>query len=208
MAHCYFQEAPDRPITVLLFSGESTYRGCAERLFFDRDISRFGYYKPGRRTILVNLAWGDGPLLHELTHALMAFDFPDAAAWLSEGLASLHETSRIRQEGRESTLEGLVNWRLEVLKGRIRDGRLPPLERLVGVSSLHDEAEAMNYAQARYFCMFLQRKGVLADFYHRYRAGHHEDPRGQRAVLAMFPGYDWGDLDAEFGRWVMSLSDP
>jgi len=208
MARCYFQKAPDEPITLLLFSDESTYRRYAERLFFDRDVSRFGYYKPGRHTVLANLAWGDGPLLHELTHALMACDFPEASVWLSEGLASLHESSHIRQRGRGSVLEGQVNWRLKLLKGRMTYERLPSLQRLFEISTLHDDAEAMNYARARYFCMFLQRKGLLADFYQRYRARHHEDPQGQRTVLAMFPGHDWGDLDVEFQQWVMSLSDP
>ena len=208
MAHCYFARTPNKPTTLLLFSNDSTYRRFAERLFFDRDISRFGYYKPGRNTVVVNLQWGDGPLLHELTHALMEFDFPDASAWLSEGLASLHEASHIRRRDQGSILEGRVNWRLNVLKGRMRVGRLPPFERLTEIPNLNDDAAAVNFAQARYFCMFLQRKGVLAEVYRRYRAGRREDPRGQRAVLAMFPGHTWDDLDAEFRAWVMSLPDP
>lgn len=208
MARCYFEEAPSRPITLLLFSNESTYRRHADRLFFDSDVSRFGYYKPSRRTALVNLAWGDGPLLHELTHALMATDFPGASTWLSEGLASLHEASRIRQREDGPNLEGQVNWRLELLRTGTTNRRLPSLERLVGSSSLCGEAEALNYAQARYFCMFLQRRRLLTAFYHRYRADHREDPQGRRTVLSMFPECDWDDLDIEFRQWMASLPNP
>lgn len=87
----YFRKLPDRPVAILMFSTEAAYRRAAEQLFFDRRVSRFGYYKPGRRTVLVNLAVGDGGLLHELTHVLMDADFPDAPHWLQEGLAAVHE---------------------------------------------------------------------------------------------------------------------
>ena len=91
----YFRQLPDRPVTILMFATEAAYRRAAEQLFFDRRVSRFGYYKPGRRTVLVNLAEGDGGLLHELTHVLMDADFPNAPLWLQEGLATLHESSDV-----------------------------------------------------------------------------------------------------------------
>ncbi|MBC8869009.1 MAG: hypothetical protein H8E44_06300 [Planctomycetes bacterium] len=206
MARQYFHKSPDRPIAVLLFSDERTYRRCAESLFFDRNVSRFGYFKPGRRTILANLAWGDGPLLHELTHALMRLDFPEAAVWLREGLASLHEASSLVSEGGGSLLEGEMNWRLEALERQIQRGRLQGLRDLIHADDFGGPDEALNFAQARYFCLFLQGKDVLSEIYRRYRASHHEDPRGEKAVLLALPGIGWRDLDGEFGRWVMSLS--
>ena len=78
-----------------MFTTEAAYREAAEQLFFDRDVSRFGYYKPGRQAILVNLAEGDGALFHELTHVLMDADFPNAPHWLQEGLATLHEAVEV-----------------------------------------------------------------------------------------------------------------
>ena len=92
----YFRKLPDRPVLILMFTTEAAYRRAAEQLFFDRDVSRFGYYKPGRQAILVNLAEGDGALFHELTHVLMDADFPNAPQWLQEGLATLHEAVEFR----------------------------------------------------------------------------------------------------------------
>ena len=206
MVRQYFHKSPDRPITVLLFSDEKTYRRCAESLFFDRNVSRLGYFKPGRRTILANLAWGDGPLLHELTHALMRLDFPEAAVWLSEGLASLHEASLLVGQGDRAFLEGELNWRLEVLERRIQRGMLQGLRDLIHADDFDGPNEAVNFAQARYFCLFLQGKDVLSEIYQRYRASHHEDPRGEKAVLLALSGMGWQELDGEFSRWVMSLS--
>lgn len=205
MARQYFRRPPDRPITLLLFSDETIYRHYAELLFFDRNVSRFGYFKPGRNTILVNLSWGDGPLLHELTHALMHFDFPQAAVWLREGLASLHETSSLVSNGERWVLEGKANWRLEVLKRQIQAKRLQSLQDLIQTVDFDGADEAVHCAQARCFCLFLQQKTVLAEIYRRYRTSHNEDPRGEKTVLLTFPGPDWQALDAEFDRWVTSL---
>lgn len=207
MAHQYFEHPPDRPITLLLFSDETTYRHYAERLFFDRNVSRFGYFKPGRRSVLVNQAWGDGPLLHELTHALMYFDFPEAAVWLREGLASLHETSSLVRAGKHWALTGRLNWRLDILQRQTRAERMQSLYELIQIVDFGVVDEAVNCAQARYFCLFLQQKDVLGGVYRRYRASHAEDPRGERAVLRAFPGLGWQDLDAEFKQWLMSLSE-
>jgi len=206
MTRSYFQRPPTRPITILLFSSETTYRRYAELLFFDRNVSRFGYFKPGRFTILVNLTWGDGPLLHELTHALMYFDFPEAAAWLREGLASLHEASSPIRKERHWILNGQENWRLDVLRREIRAGQLQTLHRLIHTVDMDGTDEAVHCAQARYFCLFLQHKNVLTDVYRRYCVHHAQDPQGEDAVLRAFPGLEWEDLDAEFNRWVTSLS--
>ena len=42
-----FGHAPSEPITVLLLAGESSYNHYAEKLFGDRAVSIYGYYKPG-----------------------------------------------------------------------------------------------------------------------------------------------------------------
>lgn len=195
MAAAYFDVPPDEPITVLLFSGEETYRRQAERLFGDGQVSRFGYYRPHLRTILINAESGEGPLLHELTHALMAFDFTDVPDWLGEGLASLHERCEV------PGLEGLENWRLERLKRAIRDDRLPPLRTLIESDDFHGPAEQLNYARARYFCLYMQHQGVLRDFYRRFRSAQSSDPTGSRTIFAVFPDHTWETLDTEFRRF-------
>ena len=87
----------------------------------------YGYYKPQQRTLVMNISTGGGTLVHELTHALIDFDFPLVPDWFNEGLASLHEACHILPD--ESRIEGLTNWRLPGLQQAVAERRLPSLER-------------------------------------------------------------------------------
>lgn len=212
MASCYFDQGPTRPITVLLFSGEESYSHYARTLFGDEGISVYGYYKPNLRTLVMNISTGGGTLVHELTHALIDFDFPEAPDWFNEGLASLHEQCSIRPD--ESGIEGLENWRLRGLQETIRAGKLRSLEALIHDDDFRGAEVGLNYAQARYFCLYLQRDGnprgqnVLPEFYRRLRDGRQADPRGAAAVRETFPDLSWAELDAAFQRWVLELKAP
>ena len=208
MACEYFLTAPDRPITVLLFSTERVYRHWAEQLFFDRDVSRFGYYKPGRRVIVVNAAEGTGALLHEMTHALMAFDLPSAPLWFEEGLASLHEAARLEATTQGTSLKGLDNWRLQILRRSIDAGRPPCLQTLFQDQELRGPDEAARYAAARYFCRFLQDQHLLTAYYQQLRHRGDRDPRGERALQEVLPHASWAALDARFLHWLTSLPRP
>jgi len=64
----------------------------------------------------MNIATGGGTLVHEMTHALMAPDFPQAPIWISEGLASLYEQCRVEKQ----SLKGDPNWRLPELKRALK----------------------------------------------------------------------------------------
>ena len=203
MAHAYFRTPPSEPVTVLLFSGEQSYSRYARHLFGDEGISVYGYYKPGRRTLVMNIATGGGTLVHELTHALVDFDFPQVPAWFNEGLASLHEQCRIRDD--EKGIEGLVNWRLDGLQSAIREEKLRTLKSLVGDNDFRGRQESLNYAQARYFCLYMQEQGVLEEFFHTFRHQHASDPLGLASVVRSFPNRTWDELDADFRTWVMRL---
>lgn len=212
MAHCYFVKPPTRPITVLLFHGEESYNHYAKTIFGDEGISVYGYYKPNLRTLVMNIGTGGGTLVHELTHALIDFDFPEAPDWFNEGLASLHEQCAIRPD--ESGIDGLENWRLAGLQKTIRDGELRSLEALIHEDDFRGAEVGLNYAQARYFCLYLQRdgnprgEGVLAEFYGRLRDGSQADPCGATAVRETFPELSWAELDQDFQRWVLELKAP
>ncbi|MHB1033991.1 MAG: hypothetical protein ACYC35_08180 [Pirellulales bacterium] len=202
MASAYFSVPPDRPITVLLFAGARSYSDAAKKLYGEEGVSVYGYYKPNLRTLVMNIDTGGGTLVHELTHALAAFDFPELPDWFNEGLASLHEQCRIRED--ESGLEGLVNWRLAALQEAIHENRLRSLASLIG-GDFRGETEALNYAQARYFCLYMQRQGVLGDYYRKFRARHRQDPLGLATVAGVFPDQTWDELDRGFRRWVLAL---
>lgn len=203
MAREYFDVPPDAPITVLLFRDETSYNRFAAELFGDEGISIYGYYKPGSRTLVMNLATGGGTLVHELTHALVDFDFPAIPDWFNEGLASMHEQSRIRDD--LSGIDGLVNWRLPQLQEAIESSRLRSIESLICDDDFRDRHVGLNYAQARYFCMYLQRRGKLSEFYRRFRASHVRDPLGFETLEQLFADESLEVVEADFRQWVAEL---
>jgi hypothetical protein len=198
----YFRFVPDEPIAILMFSDEVAYRRIAERLFFDCQVSRFGYHKPGRRAVLANLAEGDGTLRHELVHALMDFDFPDAPAWLQEGMATLYEATQLSHHG---TLEPVANWRLAVVCRHLDAGHHPNLSRLVALPCLQGPMEAVNYALARYFCLFLHRRSLLGRVYRTMRRSTGTDPTGQKVLMTVLSCANWQQMDATFRDWVLRI---
>jgi hypothetical protein len=204
LAHCYFRRPPSKPVTVLLFSGEASYDRYARKLFGETGVSVYGYYKPDRRTLVMNISTGGGTLIHELTHALIDFDFPNVPDWFNEGLASLHEQCRFKPN--DSGLEGLPNWRLPGLQKAITEGKLRPLVAIMRDDDFRGADIGRNYAQARYFCLYLQEKGLLEEFYRRLRAGCEHDPHGVEAAESLFKPEKWQTIDRDFQAWVMTLS--
>ena len=88
MWRSYFTRKPTDVITVYLLRDAQSYRKTAKRLFNDTDLPHFGYYKPARRAMVMNINTGTGTLVHELTHALISYDFPRVPTWFNEGLAN------------------------------------------------------------------------------------------------------------------------
>lgn len=203
LARCYFRKSPTLPITILLFSGEASYNRYAKQLFNEEGVNVYGYYKPDRRTLVMNIATGGGTLVHELTHALVDFDFPRIPDWFNEGLASLYEQCRFLPD--DAGLDGLPNWRLPGLQETIRQGRLGTLENLLTDDDFRGRNVGVNYAQARYFCMYLQERGLLPEFYRRFRAAHEQDPRGTATLRAVVGEAAWATLDRDFQAWVLML---
>lgn len=199
----YFARSPDQPITVLLLADESSYSACAQQLFGERDVSVYGYYKPRQRTLVMNISTGSGTLVHELTHALIDFDFPRVPDWFNEGLASLHEQCRFRRDG--SGIDGLVNWRLPILQQALADGTLRPIVEMIDDAVFRGPREAVNYAQARYLCLFLQERGLLEEYFRRFRAAQDTDPRGRETLRVVLGDRTWNEIDAEFRAWVAVL---
>jgi len=204
MGRVYFRHPPVRPITILLFGEESSYNRSTKSLFGEEGISVYGYYKPQQRTLVMNIGTGGGTLVHELTHALIEFDFPLVPDWFNEGLASLHEACHILPD--ESGIEGLTNWRLPGLQRAVTEQRLPSLERMIGQPDFRGEQVGLNYAQARYFCLYLQHQRLLERFYRQFRSTHASDPTGAATIRQVFGNMNWADLDADFQRWVMTLT--
>lgn len=155
-----------QPCALLLFGTASAYRQHGRRLTGRPVPSGSGFYQHHLRLIF---ARADVPeaVRHELTHALLAIDFPAAPQWLAEGLACLTEGFTVQgPSGQRST----PTWRLAVARQALAEGTLPTL-RDSGDEILPPGAERdRRYATAYAFCLFLERSGVLGRCYRAMRA--------------------------------------
>jgi hypothetical protein len=198
----YFKTSPDEPILILLFEDHASYEKLAAAWFGDHDVPHYGFYRHSDRTMLMDVSTGTGTLVHELTHALIAPDFPSVPDWFNEGLASLYEQSQINGDH----ITGLPNWRLPALQKAIRDGTLRPLSELIQDKDFRDEKlVGLNYAQARYLMQYLQDRGHLQDFYKSFRDHHEKDPTGIESLKTLIAPQSLDKFDKGWREWVLTL---
>lgn len=198
----YFEKKPNELITIFLFKDDNTYRYWAKKLYGDTDLSRFGYYKPSKRTMLMNINTGGGTLVHEMTHAFVRYDFPDIPSWFNEGLGSLYERCSMNN----NEILGHTNWRLPELQDAIKDKSYTSLQTLINTNDdeFYGDNSSLNYAQARYLCQFLQEKKLLKKFYKTFRDNYEKDNTGKK-FLEEITRMNLADLDYTYVEWVKTL---
>jgi hypothetical protein len=198
----FFKVRPDRVLRVYLFADDPSYREWPKRIWDDEPSSPYGYYKPSEWALVMNIGTGGGTLVHEMVHALMAFDFPDVPTWFSEGMGSLFEQCSIES----GIILGHENWRLPILKKGIREKRTLPLRRLLATTrgQFLDDESSLHYAQARYFCMHLQEEGLLQEFYKAFRDGFAADPTGVATAQNVL-GKKLEEVEPEMLKWIGTL---
>lgn len=198
----YFEKKPDELITIFLFKDDNTYRLWAKKLYGDTDLSRFGYYKPSKRVMLMNINTGGGTLVHEMTHAFVRYDFPDIPSWFNEGLGSLYERCSMN----DKVIIGHTNWRLPELQEAIKDKTYTSLDALTSTDDeeFYGDNSSLNYAQARFLCQYLQEKKILKKFYKTFRDNFEKDKTGKTA-LEEVTKMKLADLDYDFVEWVKAL---
>lgn len=199
----YFDNAPGEPLTLLLYSGERAYRDASWKLDRRNTANYYGYYIRTDRRIVVNIGTGEGTLAHELAHALGHFDFPNMPEWFDEGLASLYEEADFSDDGLQ--LNGLSNWRLNHLLSAMQKRRLGTLESLISSREIREEQQAVEYAHARYFCLYLQERGLLPFFYRKFRDRASTDPSGLRTLCEILGEENLDPVDRNFRQWVIAL---
>jgi len=199
----YFSVKPDEATTIMLFKNDNTYRYWAKKLYDDDDLSRYGYYKPSEKTMLMNINTGTGTLVHEMTHALVRYDFPEIPSWFNEGLGSLYERCSLNNK----TILGYVNWRLPALQDAIKDKSYRSLDELVKTDwdEFYGKNSEFNYAQARYLCMYMQEENILRKFYKKFRDTYKDDMTGKSQLEAV-AGKSLKDIESDFLQWVGTLS--
>lgn len=196
----YFDQPPCEPIVIVALSSDESYRSALERMGQSRRAEYSGLYQREERTIWLNLSTGVGTLAHELTHALAHADFPEMPEWFDEGLASLHEEAEFSADGLH--LIGQENWRRRFLEEALHRGCWKPLDRLLTEPFARSDMAALDYALSRYFCLYLQERGLLAAFYRKCRNRMTSDPTGRTALLSLFAGQSINGIDGDFRDWL------
>lgn len=198
----YFDRKPNEPIVLLIFSNDKSFREHARR-FDGADRGCYsGYYQRRSRRILLNISTGEGTLAHELTHTLAHFDFPKMPEWFDEGLASLHEQCEFSADGLR--LDGLKNWRRNILLAELGKGKLGTIESLMTHTAVRGNLESVRYAHAREFCLYLQHRRLLMSFYRKFRAMVSKDPTGVLALKELLHVKSLDGFDRQFQSWVAS----
>lgn len=197
----FFDATPDEPITIVAFAKETAFRDFARRVDRRQPESYYGYYLRSQRRLVVNVATGAGTLAHELTHALAHFDFPNLPEWLDEGLASVFEQSEFAETGHRLT--GTDNWRVHHVLRALHQNQLRKTEELVQGRSVRANHEAIDYAHARYVCLYLQEQQLLEPYYRKLRARSPSDPTGWLTLREIVGSDATTDFDTEFRRWVV-----
>jgi hypothetical protein len=201
----FFKVHPDEPILILLFETEEPYKRLAKAWFNDDDVPHYGLYRHHDRVMLMNVGTGTGTLVHELTHALIAPDFPKVPDWFNEGLASLYEQCSIGNQ----SIKGLPNWRLPALQKAIRADTLRPLSELTAETDFYnDDRVGLNYAQARYLMLWLQEKGLLQRYYTQFRDHAGDDPTGLKSLKAVIGPQSIEAFEKDWRKWVLTLQFP
>jgi tetratricopeptide (TPR) repeat protein len=190
-----FRNRPDEYITVVIPKPSD---------FRSRRIG--GYYNPTQR-ILVARTLGT-TLTHEFTHALHAADLAALGQkhpiWLTEGLATLFENSRL-VDGR---VEIRPSRRLYVLKRALKRDRLHSWRKLMSMSQKDFVRTAsVSYAQARSMLEYLHDHGKLQAFYEQYTAGFEQDATGAEAFEAVFDT-SLRSIEGRWKRWLRSQKGP
>lgn len=195
----FFRKRPQEIVTIYIFKSKKSYINGLADYFAMEPISPYGHYGHRKRYIVVNYATGPGTFVHEMTHALMAADFPKAPIWVSEGIASLYEQCKVEGD----SLRGDQNWRLPELKKGIKENKLTPLEALFSSDTkvFRMVRESLHYAQSRYFCKYMEELGVLRKVYANFRDNVDKDPTGITAVEDAF-GKPISVIEKDWLAWV------
>lgn len=201
----YFDKRPTEPIVICLFESEGPYKRLAKEWFGDDDVPHYGFYRHADRVMFMNVSTGTGTLVHELTHALIAPDFPTVPSWFNEGLASLYEQCSISGD----TITGLPNWRLPALQKAIRFDQLRPLKEMIEDPDFYRrDLVGLNYAETRYLMFYLQQKHLLRTYYRRFRDHAQEDPTGLKCLEAVIAPQTLDQFEKQWRAAVLELRFP
>lgn len=178
---------PPTLISIYLVPSIADLRKLAKQLHgLAVNPATIGYtYRDDQSAVALVSGVKTGTLYHELFHLSVRRQFGDIPQWLDEGIASLYEVSSFRGD----SLFGEPNWRGEIIKQLGHE--LPSLERIITADWFPFDASdfeqdrdqigvstqqlALQSAVNRYFILYLQEQGRLADVYRSFRDRQPDD---------------------------------
>ncbi len=190
-----------KPIKVYLFRDPDSYNQYCKDVLKNAPSTPFGFFLSGQSKMVMDISTGTGTLAHELVHPMIMNDFKDIPTWFNEGFASLYEQSTYTEDG---TIKGLVNWRLPKLQEKLDEVSLEKL--LKTTDSSFRSNSGLNYASARYLCMYLQEQGTLKEFYKTFKGRYEkvEDKTGIKTLKDVMKK-DVDEIEKEWKAWVKKL---
>ena len=141
-------------------------------------------------------------LTHEFTHALHFADQEARgqrhAIWVTEGLATLFESSHLVA----GVPTPIPNQRSNAIKYLVQRKRHIPWSTFFALSHRDFMGKAATaYPQGRYIFMYLHEKGLLRKWYDAYTAGYATDKTGAKAI-AQVVGKPLGEIEADWLKWI------
>lgn len=199
----YFSKDPDAIIDIWLFKDKVSYKKHNLELFGSEPSTPFGFYSSTERALVMNISTGGGTLVHEIVHPFMESNFSECPSWFNEGLASLYEQSSSKND----RIWGKTNWRLRGLQGAISSKRLRSFKELCETTTreFYNDERGSNYSQARYLCYYLQEKGLLVDYYHKFRERVATDPTGYHTLVEVLGNPNMDQFNKDWQAYVMKL---
>lgn len=171
IASYYGLATPEYKMTIYVVDDRNTFKQLGTKLHgLKLSDHLLGYsVDPDLSIVAYTPSFYTGTMKHEMTHLLINSNYGAMAPWLAEGIPAIYEVS----EWKSRKLEGVDNWRGNILTEAITRERNTKLSALLGYNWLefngHTPAGldkiglSINHAMARYFCLYLNEKGKLID---------------------------------------------
>jgi hypothetical protein len=203
-----FSHRPDQGVVVWVYSSQPAFTAGAALHLVGMDVAPgdFGVYDPADRILLARADAG-GVGGHEFVHPLFEADFPHARPWLAEGLPALFEVSDLSDP--QHPRFG-AHFRLQTLRDALasKDAAKAAIVRLDTLfdplSPFNEEkTKYLRFACAREALRWIQSRGKLWEFVHRYRDTVLEDPNGT-AAFAHVMGKTPAEATPEWLAWIHS----
>lgn len=224
--HAYALPAPRHYVTIYLFPGIPQLRIEADRLHgLDASSMTLGYSLQDDLSVLAMVPSTQvGTILHELFHLLLRGAYGDAPQWLEEGMASLYETSSVR----DGHYLGEPNWRSRVFTEFSHAFPQLGLREVITSPWFSDEPilaarhgdvlidpneQAFLLAYSRMFVLCLQEQGklaaVLEAFRERQPPSHFKAaPEQAQLLLEKALGRPLQEIQRAFLAWAPEAANP